>query len=142
MDETSCQEVEEEEGGLCHTVYMEECKMKEVEEMTPAKVQVCMESVKEEMECSMVEEMKEVEEVRPICDVKNMDKAHRPCSSEDKTKCKKVMDCKPGKKMVKRPFQKKKCVRKKNECFDVVKLEKQMQERKSCSFHPKTVCHP
>ena len=32
MDETSCHEVEEEECGLCHTVYMEECSMKEVEE--------------------------------------------------------------------------------------------------------------
>ena len=41
MDESSCVEVEEEECGLCHTIYMEECKMKLVEEMMPAKVNVC-----------------------------------------------------------------------------------------------------
>ena len=41
MDESSCVEVEEEECGFCHTIYMEECKMKMVEEMMPAKVNVC-----------------------------------------------------------------------------------------------------
>merc|ERR1712227_910346 len=41
MDETSCHEIEEEECGLCHTVYMEECNMvmkmkhKMVEEKRP-----------------------------------------------------------------------------------------------------------
>ena len=28
------------------------------------------------------------------------------------------------------------------ECFNVIKLEKKMEEKKTCSFHPKTVCHP
>ena len=41
MDESSCVEVEEEECGYCHTIYMEECKMKMVEEMLPNKVSVC-----------------------------------------------------------------------------------------------------
>ena len=41
MDESSCVEVEEEECGYCHTIYMEDCKMKMVEEMMPAKVSVC-----------------------------------------------------------------------------------------------------
>ena len=41
MDESSCVEVEEEECGFCHTIYMEECKMKMMEEMMPAKVSVC-----------------------------------------------------------------------------------------------------
>ena len=41
MDESSCVEVEEEECGSCHTIYMEECKMKMVEEMLPVKVNVC-----------------------------------------------------------------------------------------------------
>ena len=41
MDESSCVEVEEEECGYCHTIYMEECKMKMVEEMMPNKVSVC-----------------------------------------------------------------------------------------------------
>ena len=39
MDESSCIEVEE--CGFCHTIYMEECKMMMVEEMMPAKVNVC-----------------------------------------------------------------------------------------------------
>merc|ERR1711910_83361 len=54
MDETSCHEVEEEECGLCHTVYMEECSMKEVEES------------------------------RPVCSVKAMDSQHKPCRMADK----------------------------------------------------------
>ena len=41
MDEPSCQEVEEAECGLCHTVYMEECKMEMVHEMMPKKVSMC-----------------------------------------------------------------------------------------------------
>ena len=41
MDEASCVEVEEEECGICHTIYMEECKMKMVEEMIPIKVAMC-----------------------------------------------------------------------------------------------------
>ena len=41
MNETSCVEVEEEECGICHTIYMEECKMKMVEEMMPVKVSMC-----------------------------------------------------------------------------------------------------
>ena len=41
VDESSCVEVEEEECGYCHTIYMEECKMKMVEEMMPNKVSVC-----------------------------------------------------------------------------------------------------
>ena len=41
MDESSCVEVEEEQCGFCHTIYMEECSMKMVEEMMPTKVSVC-----------------------------------------------------------------------------------------------------
>ena len=41
MDEASCVEMEQEECGICHTIYMEECKMKMVEEMMPTKVSIC-----------------------------------------------------------------------------------------------------
>ena len=41
MDEASCVEVEEEDCGIYHTIYMEECKMKMVEEMIPTKVAIC-----------------------------------------------------------------------------------------------------
>jgi len=64
MDESSCLEVEEEECGLCHTVYMEECAMKEVPEMRPAMVQVCTNTTKEVEECKMVDEIVEQEEMR------------------------------------------------------------------------------
>merc|ERR1719175_585858 len=59
MDEASCHEAEEEECGLCHTVYMEECSMKEVEEMRPMKKRMC----RPRQECKM--EMV-VEEMRPM----------------------------------------------------------------------------
>ena len=41
MDEESCQEVEEKDCGICHTIYMEKCEMKMVEEMMPTKVPFC-----------------------------------------------------------------------------------------------------
>ena len=41
MDESTCHEVEEEECGVCHTVYMQECDMVMVPEMMPTKVQMC-----------------------------------------------------------------------------------------------------
>ena len=41
MDESSCVEVEEEECGYCHTIFMEKCQMKMIEEMVPMKTLVC-----------------------------------------------------------------------------------------------------
>ena len=41
MDRNSCVLVEEEECGICHTIYMEECKIKVVEEMMPNKMRIC-----------------------------------------------------------------------------------------------------
>ena len=41
MDEPSCHDVEEAECGVCHTLYMEECKMEMVAEMMPKKVSMC-----------------------------------------------------------------------------------------------------
>ena len=41
MDEASCVEMEQEECGICHTIYMEKCEMKMVEEMMPTKVPIC-----------------------------------------------------------------------------------------------------
>ena len=41
MDEPSCQEVEEAECGVCHTLYMEHCQMEVVAEMMPKKVSMC-----------------------------------------------------------------------------------------------------
>jgi len=142
MDESSCHEVEEEECGLCHTVYMEECSMKEVEEMRPMKKRMC----RPRQECKMEMVVEEVEESRPVCSVKAMDSQHKPCRMSDENNingCRRMVDCKIKKKMMKKPKEKKVCVKGKGEeCFNVVKLEKQMQEKKSCSFHPKTVCHP
>ena len=57
--------------------------------------------------------------------------------------CRRMVDCKIKKKMMKKPKEKKVCVKGKGEeCFNVIKLEKRMEEKKTCSFHPKTVCHP
>jgi len=118
--------------------------MKEVPEMRPSMVQVCSNTTKEVEECKMVEDVVEQEEMRPICSVKTMDKDHKPCSMGQGggKECMKVMGCKLGKKMMKKHQQKKVCEKKKKKCFEMVKLEKKMMERKSCFFRPKTMCHP
>ena len=41
MDEQSCVEMELEVCGICHTIYMEECRMKMMEKMMPTKVSMC-----------------------------------------------------------------------------------------------------
>ena len=41
MDEESCRQVEEQQCGLCHTVYMEECGWRQQMQMMPKKVSVC-----------------------------------------------------------------------------------------------------
>merc|ERR1712226_626682 len=106
---------------------------------------VHLSSSKMVMDETSCHEVEEVEESRPVCSVKAMDSQHKPCRMADKNNingCRRMIDCKIKKKMMKKPKEKKVCVKGKGEeCFNVVKLEKQMEE-KSCSFHPKTVCHP
>jgi hypothetical protein len=41
MDEESCKEVEENDCGICHTIYMEKFELKMVEELMPTKVSLC-----------------------------------------------------------------------------------------------------
>merc|ERR1712035_25185 len=67
MDETSCHE--EEECGLCHTVYMEECNMVMEMEMMPKKVSMCKNVTRFEDKCVMKMKHKMVEEKRPICNL-------------------------------------------------------------------------
>ena len=137
MDEPSCREVEEEDCGLCHTVYMEECAMKEVEEMLPLRVEVCRRE-----ECRMEKVMKEEEVVVPVCSVKSMDREHQVCR-EGEGGCFRMMDCSMERKVVEREREEKVCDQAgRQKCYTVVKLQKQMKERKACSFHPKTVCQP
>ena len=138
MDESSCHQVEEEVCGLCHTLYMEECTMRQVEEMRPTKATMC----RQREECTMERVVEEVEEERPVCKVKAMDKEHRPCSLEEKG-CLRMVVCSMEKVMKKKENEKKVCNgRMKEQCFSVVKLEKVMKEKKDCSFQPKTMCHP
>ena len=137
MDKPSCREVEEEDCGLCHTVYMEECAMKEVEEMLPLRVEVCRRE-----ECRMEKVMKEEEVVVPVCSVKSMDREHQVCR-EGEGGCFRMMDCSMERKVVEREREEKVCDQAgRQKCYTVVKLQKQMKERKACSFHPKTVCQP
>merc|ERR1719505_457793 len=69
----------------------------------------------------------------------------KTCSFHPKTVChpSRMKECRQvKKKMMKKPKEKKVCVKGKGEeCFNVIKLEKRMEEKKTCSFHPKTVCH-
>merc|ERR1740128_573414 len=83
MDEASCAEMEQEECGICHTVYMEECKMKMMEEMMPTKVSMCRNVTRYESKCQAVMEHNMVEEKRPICKVEMMTKDHTECESTE-----------------------------------------------------------
>merc|ERR1712128_69036 len=69
MDEQSCVEMEQEECGIYHTIYMEECRMKMMEEMMPIKVYMCRNVPRYETKCQVVMEYRMVEEKRPICKV-------------------------------------------------------------------------
>eukprot|EP00092_Neocalanus_flemingeri_P026372 GFUD01028588.1.p1 GENE.GFUD01028588.1~~GFUD01028588.1.p1 ORF type:complete len:194 (+),score=50.61 GFUD01028588.1:64-645(+) len=147
MDEASCAEVEEEECGICHTIYMKECEMKMEEEMMPVKVSMCKNVTRYESKCHEVMDHKMVEEKRPLCKFEILSKSHIPCS-EKHTKldnvCKRVMTCKLGMKMMKKPDPKTVCediaIGIEEKCVDMVKLKKEKHEAKYCSFHPKTVC--
>merc|ERR1711915_569941 len=151
MDESSCVEVEEEECGYCHTIYMEECKMKMIEEMMPAKISVCKNVTRYENKCKTMMDEKMVEEERPICRIDMMNKNHTACedivspiTSNVTDPCRPVMKCKVGVKKMKKKVPKTKCekiaVGEEEKCFDTVQLKKEKHEAKRCSFHPKTVC--
>jgi len=151
MDEKSCKEVEEEECGICHTIYMEECKMKMVEEMMPVKVAMCKNVTRYENKCTTETKYNEVEEERPLCEVKMMNKNHTSCYEKSDSgpdsfseSCKQVMKCKIGMKMMKKPYPVTECekvaIGEEENCVEMVKLKKEKHEAKHCSFHPKTVC--
>eukprot|EP00092_Neocalanus_flemingeri_P043428 GFUD01047856.1.p1 GENE.GFUD01047856.1~~GFUD01047856.1.p1 ORF type:complete len:218 (+),score=65.55 GFUD01047856.1:59-655(+) len=152
MDETSCVEVEERICGTCHTIYMEECRMKMVEEMMPVKVSMCKNVTRFERICKIVMNYKMVEEKHPICKMEMMDKSHTFCQeklgsavarSEDP--CKHVMKCEIGMKKMKKQYPKIVCekvaIGEEEKCVDMVKLKKKKHEANYCSFIPKTVCH-
>merc|ERR1719348_1651680 len=147
MDEASCQEVEEEECGLCHTLYTQECSMKMVEEIVPQKVWSCQNVTRSEEQCTMLMEEAEVEERQPLCLVKSMNREHKACVVEkDKAACKRVMTCKMKKKMVKKVREKKKCEKVPTEvveeqCLYKVVVKRGQREKRVCEFQPKTMCH-
>ena len=103
VDSPSCREVEEEDCGLCHTVYMEECAMREVEEMLPLRVEVCRRE-----ECRMEKVVREEEVVVPVCSVKSMDREHQACR-EGEGGCFRMMDCSMERKVVEREREEKVC---------------------------------
>jgi hypothetical protein len=127
-DSASCHQVEEEECGLCHTVYMEECSVRQVEELRPTKVRVCRPAGEE---CAMEPVVREVEEMRPVCSLK-------PMAGEDRN----MVSCSMEKKMTKRRGERKVCARKEEKCYSVVRLEKRMEKKRKCAFHPVTLCRP
>jgi len=140
MDETSCHEIEEEECGLCHTVYMEECNMVMEMEMMPKKVSMCKNVTRFEDKCVMKMKHKMVEEKRPIC---NLEILNNTSTNYQK---KQIMKCKLGMKKMKKYYPEKDCTKVAvgldKKCFDMVKLQEEKHEVKKCSFHPKTVCRP
>merc|ERR1712142_1353291 len=100
MDENSCHEIEEEECGLCHTVYMEECNMVMEKEMMPKKVSMCKNVTRFEDKCVMKMKHKMVEEKRPIC---NLEILNNTSTNYQK---KQIMKCKLGMKKMKKSYPK------------------------------------
>merc|ERR1711862_717282 len=139
MDESSCVEVEEEECGFCHTIYMEECKMK----MMPAKVSVCKNVTIYKDNCKTRMEEKIVEEERPICEIKMINKKNTSCQENT---CTPVIKCKIGMKKMKKKYPMTECekegIGEEEKCVEMVKLKKEKHKAKHCSFHPKTMCNP
>merc|ERR1712141_613928 len=111
MDEPSCHDVEEAECGVCHTLYMEECKMEMVAEMVPKKVSMCRNVTRYEEKCLTKMSYKMVEEKRPICKLEIMKSA------------------KSERKKMKKKFPKSECrkvpVGQQEECVDMVKLQEE-----------------
>merc|ERR1711892_493792 len=145
MDRESCVQVEEEECGICHTIYMEECKMKMVEEMIPTKVTMCKNVTRYENKCKKVMKHKMVEEKRPICKVMMMTKNHTKCKHQRASKvCKKVMKCSLGMMKMAKTYPTMECediaIGEEEMCVDMVKLKKEEHMAKYCSYVPKTVC--
>merc|ERR550539_1386584 len=97
MDEPSCHDVEEAECGVCHTLYIEDCKM----EMMAKKVSMCRNVTRYEEKCLTKMSYKMVEEKRPICKLEIM----KSKNSERK----KVMKCKLGMKKMKKKLPKFEC---------------------------------
>merc|ERR1712210_267431 len=65
-------------------------------------------------ECKMEMVVEEVEESRPVCSVKAMDSQHKPCRMSDENNingCRRMIDCKIKKKMMKKPKEKKVCAK-------------------------------
>ena len=82
-----------------------------------------------------------VEEKRPICQLELV-----PESKSVGEKQKQVMKCKLGMKMMKKYYPEEKCKKvamgKEKKCVQMVKLQPEEHEVKTCSFHPKTICRP
>merc|ERR1712055_142420 len=97
MDKLSCVEVEQEQCGICHTIYIKECQMKMVEEMMPAKVTKCKNVARYQEKCHTEVQQKMVEEERPVCKVEMMNDNHAKCDHKKPNKgCKKVLVCHLG----------------------------------------------
>jgi hypothetical protein len=97
-----------------------------------------------ESKCQKVMEHKMVEEKRPICKVEIMNKDHTKCEKGKSGKCKRVMKCSLGMKMMAKTYPRTLCediaIGEEEKCVDMVKLNKEKHEAKYCSFHPKTIC--
>lgn len=133
VQESSCRQVQEEECGLCHTVYREQCRLQEVQELWPTKVQVCRNTTRLEEQCEHVEEQEEQEVVRPVCTTVQGEQGSRLSCTLHKSKRRKP------RKVARGGGCREKQVRV-EKCFTMVKLKPVRREEEQCSFQPSTVC--
>jgi len=147
LDSSSCSLVTEEECGLCHTLYMEHCITTMLEERRPRETITCREEPRFEEKCHTIMENRELEDTKPVCELKTMNQEQKSCIlTKDKKACWKVMKCKLLTKMIKKQFPRKDCKiveteEKVKKCYKTVKMFVEKVPRKQCSFQPKTMCH-
>jgi len=154
-----CVYVEEEECGVCHSMYMPECTMKMEYKFMPIMVEECRDtdctdegyrvkcSVEYFSECFTNMVVQDTMEDHPVCGVQE----EEMCHGSD-CKMMKVMKCKMEKKKTRKEIpetacetfptkvcKKEKCQRKK--CYERVMMSRETQPKEHCEFKEKRVCH-
>merc|ERR1711874_194238 len=130
---------------------MEECRMKMMEEMMPAKMTVCKNATIYKTSCKTVMEEKMEEEEGPICKIRMTSKNYKSCEEEPTSglekaadSCSPMLECRIGMKKKMKKYPRTECEKvatgEEEKCVEMVQLKKEMHETKFCSFHPMTMC--
>lgn len=156
--EEECAEVEEEECGACHSIYMRECNIKMQYTYTPVKVRECSASLcgklgykrkcytKYYSRCGTKMVYREMTEDHPVCGVKKQTRCtDKGCKEVPVMRCeiekRTVRKAKPETSCTRVPSQvcrKEKCAPER--CFERVKMTREMTPKEDCQYKEKRVC--